>query len=1025
MEERIAVVVSGKDDGTADKTFKKIGASAEGAEHKVADATDGMAKSTTDAAAKVVDAEVAIKSAQVAQQKAALQLAVAQERLAKVTASSSSSDTAKQRAALAVASAELRQARATQQLAQATSSGTEKTEESHKSLLKLALASSAVAGAAAGASAKITEAVGAAAKATIHAGTDALLQSGTIRSQLQAQLGTTAADAARYGKLAGTLYAQNYGGSVDDVVDAIAKVKQAQAQLRVASDADLQDIAGKVLNVSSTFGVDLESVIGDTGKLLSNGLAPNADAALDVLVRGLQNGDNSAGDLIDTFEEYPPQFAKLGLSGTQALGLLNEGLKAGARNTDIVADALKEFSIRAVDGSALTAQGFASLGLSAQTMAERIGRGGKTATDALDLTLDRIRAIPDPVKRSQVAVALFGTQAEDLGAALFALDPSKAVASLGQVAGAADQLGAALGDNPRAKIDTFMRSLQNDAVNAAGAAVGAFQELPGPVQKVSALLIGVSGAAAVTATAVGTVGPKLKAARAELETYGRVGQFASSAVGSFGRVLGVGIPLLGIAAAAVSVFAKKKADEKRAVDDATQALLADNLALGENVRSSIVSRLEQDGLLKSAQTLGINLGTLTDAVYGHADAQQKVSAVLGGVTTSLEENKRATHQVSQADAERGKALHNLRDNLPGLIKDEGDAATAATRQRDATQQVTEATQSQAAVFGTTTGVIVTATKAVDEAGRSTKSFTGTARDATGQLTQYATAADLLKAKLDALNGVNTDVIESNIAYRNTLAALTASVKDNGKTLGEHTQKGRDNETALIAAAKAAAALSEAVANKSGYEAGRAQLVASRAELIKFAAHLGLSKTQVDALLNSILKLPPVKQTKVDAPGATSAAAKMNAVTRAANGIPGRATTRVAATGLDAVLNKFRNLEATIERVNGRAVSVRVGTGPLAVEHRSKGGEVTGGTPGQDSVLSLLMPGEYVETVAERRANRLRLAGRGPASATAFAGVTANLTVNIAKVVGDPAAVRREVGAAFDEFARKLTVGAAA
>jgi hypothetical protein len=51
--------------------------------------------------------------------------------------------------------------------------------------------------------------------------------------------------------------------------------------------------------------------------------------------------------------------------------------------------------------------------------------------------LDRLRAIKDPVKQSQAAVQLFGTQAEDLGKALYALDPSKAAAGMNKVAGAA------------------------------------------------------------------------------------------------------------------------------------------------------------------------------------------------------------------------------------------------------------------------------------------------------------------------------------------------------------------------------------------------------------------------------------------------------------------------------------------------------------------------------------------------------------------------------------------------------------
>ncbi|WP_225855252.1 hypothetical protein [Micromonospora noduli] len=42
----------------------------------------------------------------------------------------------------------------------------------------------------------------------------------------------------------------------------------------------------------------------------------------------------------------------------------------------------------------------------------------------------------DPVEQRAAAVALFGTKAEDLGDALYALDPSTAMAGLGDLAGA-------------------------------------------------------------------------------------------------------------------------------------------------------------------------------------------------------------------------------------------------------------------------------------------------------------------------------------------------------------------------------------------------------------------------------------------------------------------------------------------------------------------------------------------------------------------------------------------------------------
>lgn len=292
------------------------------------------------------------------------------------------------------------------------------------------------------------------------------LDVGATRSKLQAQLDLTGAQADAAGKTAGKLYRAGFGDSVADVSGAIRQVVTNIDGLRNASQADLQAITGYALSLASAFDLDVADSTRAVAQLIRTGLAPNAKAAFDLITKGEQVGADKAGDLLDTFNEYGTQLRKLGIDGPKALGLINQGLKAGARDSDIVADALKEFSIRAVDGSALTAQGFKALGLDARKMAEQIGHGGKGAADALDVVLARLRSIPDPVKRSQAAVALFGTQAEDLGNALFALDPSRAVATLGAVAGAADKMGKTLSDNDKARLQSFKRTLQ---VGLAGA----------------------------------------------------------------------------------------------------------------------------------------------------------------------------------------------------------------------------------------------------------------------------------------------------------------------------------------------------------------------------------------------------------------------------------------------------------------------------------------------------------------------------------------------------------------------------
>jgi len=84
---------------------------------------------------------------------------------------------------------------------------------------------------------------------------------------------------------------------------------------------------------------------------------------------------------------------------------------------------------------------------------------------------DRLRAIEDPVRRNQVAIELFGTKAEDMGAALWSLDPSKAVQALGAVDNAAKKAGDTLHDTASNRIERFKRGLQQGLVDFVGGPV--------------------------------------------------------------------------------------------------------------------------------------------------------------------------------------------------------------------------------------------------------------------------------------------------------------------------------------------------------------------------------------------------------------------------------------------------------------------------------------------------------------------------------------------------------------------------
>ncbi|MEV8394836.1 MULTISPECIES: phage tail tape measure protein [unclassified Streptomyces] len=286
-------------------------------------------------------------------------------------------------------------------------------------------------------------------------------------ARLGAQLGLNPKEAARLGKIAGAVYGKGYGESIDQVNDSLKALAQNGVAAVNAPKKDLAGLSKSALNLAETFDADVGESAKAAGQLIRTGLAKDGKAAFDLLTKGFQSGADKAGDLIDTVNEYATQWRKAGIDGATGIGLINQALQAGARDGDVAADAIKEFSIRAVDGSKTTASGFKALGLNADDMAGKFAKGGKAANGVLDLTLDKLRGIKDPVRQSQIAVELFGTQAEDLGASLLAMDPSTAAAGLGKVGGAADEMGKTLHGNALQGVEVFKRQALQGLANVA------------------------------------------------------------------------------------------------------------------------------------------------------------------------------------------------------------------------------------------------------------------------------------------------------------------------------------------------------------------------------------------------------------------------------------------------------------------------------------------------------------------------------------------------------------------------------
>ncbi|MGW5737021.1 MULTISPECIES: phage tail tape measure protein [Streptomyces] len=371
-------------------------------------------------------------------------------------------------------------------------------------------------------------AVGVAAGAALTAGLMTGMETEKATGKLKAQLGLTGKDAQRAGKAAGQLYAGAVTETIEDGAAAVRAVMSAGLAPEKATTKQLTSIATKVSDLATTFELDLGQTANAVGQLMKTGMAKDGTEAIDVMFRGLQKMGPRADDIADTFNEYSTIFRSMGLDAKTATGLMAQGMRAGARDTDVVADTVKEFTIEAVAGGERVKTGFKSLGLDADGMVKKFAKGGPTAAKAFDTVFDRLRDIEDPAKRNAIAIELFGTKAEDMGDALFALDPSKAASDLGKVGGAAKQAGDDLRDNTAVQFEQFKRQalmgladvVMTDVVPAMKAAApvvssmlapvkslwGWLQADPARMQATVAALLGIGAAIAAFKVASAVVG---------------------------------------------------------------------------------------------------------------------------------------------------------------------------------------------------------------------------------------------------------------------------------------------------------------------------------------------------------------------------------------------------------------------------------------------------------------------------------------------------------------------------------------
>lgn len=260
-------------------------------------------------------------------------------------------------------------------------------------------------------------------------------------SKLQAMTGASDNEAKAMQESMKNLYLDNMGESYEDLAVSMAEVRN---QTGYAGD-ELERATYNALLMRDTFDFDVQESVRAADMMVKQFGISN-DRAYDLMVQGAQNGLNKNGNLLDTMNEYGVHFKQMGFGAEDMMSMFSAAADKGVFDIDKIGDAVKEFGIRAVDGSDSTADAFEALGLDAIKMGEKFKAGGDEGKKAFQETIKALEGIKDPLKREQVGVALFGTMWEDLGAeAVLAMGKTKGEITDGTEA--LEELGSVRYDN--------------------------------------------------------------------------------------------------------------------------------------------------------------------------------------------------------------------------------------------------------------------------------------------------------------------------------------------------------------------------------------------------------------------------------------------------------------------------------------------------------------------------------------------------------------------------------------------------
>jgi len=330
-----------------------------------------------------------------------------------------------------------------------------------------------------------------------------------------------------------------------------------------------------------------------------------------------------------------------------------------------------------------------------------------------------------------------------------------------------------------------------------------------------ARLVSVLPPAAITAIATGFLGVQgaLRLAAAASQLFNR--SFGATPIGIISVALSALIGVFTHHAQAVAESRAQTEQFRGTLDKTTAAVTLDTRAMAAH-------ELQASGALDAARKLGLGLSTITDAAVGNQAALNEVNQTIHEQTTATKGQLDVGQKSTVTIAANRDAAATLSKALDGVSTEVADAKSKQEQLNAATKPTTVAILSQ--------------------------------KDAALQAHR---ALEQLSASLLKTAGINLTAEQTAIQFKDSLASLTQSVHDNGRSLDINTTKGRANRSAVLDSISAALQHADAVGKQTGSQTKAQQAFQNSIPAIREQARrLGLNKDAVDALIHSIGGLRP-------------------------------------------------------------------------------------------------------------------------------------------------------------------------